>query len=123
MKVNAFEMWCYRRILKIRCTDRVTNREILNRMQTKLHFLKNTIRRKMEYAGHALRGSSGLSHLQILEGRVEGKRKVGRPKRTWLDDILEWTKLGTYDRVKRTAEERKIVNSELVIFVSKKSDE
>ena len=61
----------------------------------------------MEYAGHVLRGSSGLSHLQILEGRVEGKRKVGRPKRTWMEDIVKWTKLGTYDKVKRTAEERK----------------
>ena len=93
--------------MKISYTDRVTNMEVLNRMQTKLHFLKNMIKRKLEYAGHVLRGSSGLSHLQILEGRVEEKRKVGRPKRIWLDDILEWTKLGTYDRVKRTAEERK----------------
>ena len=107
MKVNAFEMWCYRRILKIRYTERVTNREILNRMQTQLHFLKNMIRRKMEYAGHVLRGSSGLSHLQILEDRVKGKRKVGRPKRTWMDDIVKWTQLGTYNIVKKTAEERK----------------
>ena len=45
----------------------------------------------MEYAGHVLRSSSGLSHLQILESRVEGKRKVGRPKRTWMDDIVKWT--------------------------------
>ena len=79
---DAFEIWCYRRILKIRYTDRVTNREILNRMRTKLHFLKTMIRRKIEYAGHVLRGSGGLSHLQILEGRVEGKKKVSRPKRT-----------------------------------------
>ena len=36
---------------------------------------------EMKYAGHVMRGSSGLSHLQILEGRLEGKQKVGRPKR------------------------------------------
>jgi hypothetical protein len=39
-KVNAFEMWCYRRMLKIRYTDRVKNEEVLNRMQVKLHFLQ-----------------------------------------------------------------------------------
>ena len=40
------------------------------------------MKRKLRYAGYVLRGSSGLSHLQILEGYVEGKRKVGRPRRT-----------------------------------------
>ena len=54
------------------------------------------IKRKMEYAGHVLRGSSGLSHLQILEGRVEGKKKVGCPIRIWMKDICEWSLLGTY---------------------------
>ena len=46
-------------------------------LQTELHFTRDMIKRKMEYAGHVLRGSSGLSHLQILEGRVEKKNKVG----------------------------------------------
>ena len=32
---------------------------------------------------------------------------MGRPKRTWTDDIVKWTKLGTYDIIKRTADERK----------------
>jgi hypothetical protein len=79
-KINASEMWWYRRILKVRYTDRVTNVEVLNRMQTELKFLLNMKQRKMEYAGHVLRGSSGLAHLQILEGRVEGKRKSGQTK-------------------------------------------
>ena len=106
-KVNAFEMWCYRRILKIRYTDRVTNVEVLNRMQTELKFLRRMKKRKMEYAGHVLRGSSGQAHLEILEGRVEGgKKKVGRPNRPWMDDILNWTGLESYGQVKRTAEER-----------------
>ena len=43
-----------------------------------------------EVCRHVMRGSSGLSHLQILEGRLEGKQKVGRPKRKWMDDIADW---------------------------------
>ena len=80
-KVTACEYWCYKRILKISWRDRVNNKEVLNRMKTELHFMEDMIRRKMKYAGHVMRGSSGSSHLQILEGRLEGKRKVGAPKR------------------------------------------
>ena len=106
-KVDAFEMWCYRRMLKISWMDKVTNVEVLNRMQTKLHFMADMKRRKLNYAGHVLRGSSGLSHLQILEGKIEGKNKVGAPRRTWMKDICEWTGKDTYEKVKETAENRK----------------
>jgi hypothetical protein len=82
-KLNAFEMWCSRRILKVRYSDRVTNVDVLNQMQTELKFFRSMKKRKMDYASHVLRrGSSGLAHLQILVSRVEGKRKVGRPNRT-----------------------------------------
>jgi hypothetical protein len=105
-KVDAFEMWCYRRMLKISWMDKVTNTEVLNRMQTKLHFMKNMRKRKMEYAGHVLRGSSGLTHLYILEGKVEGSRIRGRPRRDWSSDIMEWTDLNKYESIKRAAEDR-----------------
>ena len=65
------------------------------------------MKRKLRYAGHVLRGSSDLSHLQILEDYVERKRRVGGPRRTWMKDIIEWTGLRDYGKVKRAAEERK----------------
>src|SRR6266403_3425972 len=106
-KVNAFEFWYYRRMLKISWRDKVKNEDILKRLQKRLHFVEDMMKRKLRYAGHVLRGSSGLSLLQILEGYVEGKRKVGRPRRTWLKDIIEWTGVGDYGKIKRAAEERK----------------
>ena len=78
-KVNACE-YCYRRILKISWMDSVKNEVVLKRMQTKLHFVEDMIKRKLKYAGHVMRGSSGLSHLQILEGRLEGNKKLGVQK-------------------------------------------
>ena len=60
----------------------------------------------MAFAGHVLRGSSGDSAIQILEGKLEGKIAKGRPRRMWLDDIKDWTKLDSYASVKRTAEDR-----------------
>src|SRR5438034_11609515 len=92
-KIDAFECWCYRRMLKLSYVDRVTNNEVLKRMHTELHFRKDMWRRKMEFVGHVLRGSSGNSHLCIVEGKVFGKRFRGRPLLTWTGDIIKWTDL------------------------------
>src|SRR5688572_14334148 len=51
------EMWCCRTMLKINFRDRITNKEVLSRMHTELHFLKD-MKRKMKYAGYVLRGSA-----------------------------------------------------------------
>ena len=53
-----------------------------------------------------LRDSSGLSHLQILDGRMKGKES-GLSNKIWVKDICKWTGLGTYDKVKGAAEDRK----------------
>src|SRR3989441_351948 len=111
MNVNAFERWCYRIILGISWSDHLSAPEVMERvhfeLHTELHFARDIIKRKIEYAGHVLRVSSGLSHLQILEGRVEGKNKVARPIRILMNDIWDWSLLDTYDNVKRAAEARK----------------
>src|SRR2546425_2177548 len=68
-------------ILGISWRDKVSNKKVMKRvqteLQTELHFTKDMIKRKMEYAGHVLRVLSGLSHLQILEGKLEGKKEGG----------------------------------------------
>ena len=88
-KIDAFEFWCYRRMLKISYVDRVTDNGVLKRMHTELHFRKDMWNRKMEFAGQVLRGSSRNSHLCILEGKDCGKRLRGRPRLTWTDDIMK----------------------------------
>ena len=56
--------------------EQQSNNKVLKRIQTELNSMKDIIKRKMKYAEHVLRGSSGLSHLQILQSRVETKKKV-----------------------------------------------
>jgi len=105
-RINAFEQWCYRRLLKIKWTD-MTSNEVLRRMKEKEGFLYNSIvKQKMAFAGHVLRESSGDSAIQILEGKLEDKIAQGRPRCMWLDDIKDWTKLDSYASIKRTAEDR-----------------
>ena len=67
----------------------------------------------MKYAGHVMRESSGRLTLNILEGHIEGRRRVGRPRRGWMDDIRDWMSQAgnggidiTYGDIKRSAENR-----------------
>ena len=89
--------------------------EVLWRMDCALSFVERIAKRKMKYAGHVMRGSSGKSKLNILEGHIEGRRRVGRPRRVWIDDIRDWISLVgsgganiTYGDIKRSAENREL---------------
>ena len=85
------------------------NTEVLARMAEKEpRFYKNIARQKMAYAGHALRGSSGLNALLIMEGKISGVKARGRPRRALTDDLKDWTQLRNYSELKRTAEDRTI---------------
>jgi len=53
-----------------------------------------------------LRGSSGSNALLLVEGKPEGKKASGRPRRTWVNDLLQWTQQIMYHEVKRLAEDR-----------------
>ncbi|CAG9835815.1 unnamed protein product [Diabrotica balteata] len=57
-KLEAFEMWIYRRILKIPWTDKITNSVVLRRMNKERELLITIKRRKLEYLGHVLRGKN-----------------------------------------------------------------
>jgi hypothetical protein len=78
-KVNAFETWCYRRMLKIQYSDRVTNVEVLNQMQTEFKFLSSMKKRKMDYAGHVLRLEWSSASID-LGGSCGREEKSGQTK-------------------------------------------
>uniref|UniRef100_A0A8D9FJ87 Craniofacial development protein 2 n=1 Tax=Cacopsylla melanoneura TaxID=428564 RepID=A0A8D9FJ87_9HEMI len=106
-RITSFENWCYRRMLKISWKDKVTNTEVLRRIgKRKFELLKIVKQRKLAYAGHVMRESSGRLLTEIMDGKIDGRRAQGRQRRKWVDDIKEWTKLPTYGKVKRLAEDR-----------------
>lgn len=92
-KLEAFEMWTYRRILKVPWTERVSNEEILSRMSKDREMLYTIKRRKVDYFGHLMRNPKYQLLQLIIEGKIEGKRGVGRKQMPWLRNIREWTGL------------------------------
>ena len=89
-------MRCYRRLLGINFRDHITNEEVLARIKTTAgppkELLKIVRERKLRWFGHVTR-SEGMGKI-ILQGPAPGKRGRGRPRRSWMDDIKEWSGLG-----------------------------
>jgi len=94
-KINAFEMWIYRRILKISWRDHVTNKDVLKRMNTERNLLYTVKERKLMYFGHVMRNEKyRLLHL-IIQGRIEGRRTPGRRRTSWLANLRKWFRKST----------------------------
>ena len=83
--VTAFEMKCYRKILRIPWTDRVTNEKVLEKVKMNSTTLLQEIKKlKVGYFGHIKRHESLEKH--ILEAKVADRRGRGRPTRRWEQD-------------------------------------
>ena len=90
-KINAFEMWIFRKIANVKWSDRVTNEDVCLKLNMERSLLETIKRRKLSYFGHIKRHHSIKK--EILEGKVKGKRGRGRHPRRWEDDVKAWTKM------------------------------
>ena len=94
-RIQAMEMRCYRKILRISYKDHVTNEEVRAKIQQAIGPHKDLLtivkRRKLQWYGHVSR-SSGLAKT-ILQGTVKGGSRQGRQRKRWEDNIREWTGL------------------------------
>jgi hypothetical protein len=88
-KIDAFEMWVYRKIGCISWKQKVTNSEVLKKLGTKRELLNVLKVRQLKYFGHIKRHHTLLK--TIYEGRVDGKRARGRPRYGWDNNIKTWT--------------------------------
>ena len=81
-KIEAFEMWCLRRISKISWKDKVSNEDVLIKLNTERQLLRDIQRRKCRYYGHIKRKGNILT--TAVEGRLQGKRPKGRTRNNWI---------------------------------------
>ena len=105
-RIQAMEMRCYRKILRISYKDPVTNEEVRAKIQQAIGPHENLTmikRRKLQWHGHVAR-SSGVAKT-ILQGTVKGARRQGRQRKRWEDNIREWTGL-EFAKSQRAAENR-----------------
>ena len=77
-RIEAFELWAYRRMLKIAWAEKVTNKQVLSRMKMKKRLFTIIQIKNLKYFGHISRHSS--MQTTLLKGRVNGKGGRGKPR-------------------------------------------
>ena len=85
-KVDTFELWCWRRLLRVPWTARRSNQSILKEISPGCSFERLMLKLKLQYFGHFMRRVNSLEKTLILGG-IGGKRRRGQQKMRWLDGI------------------------------------
>ena len=91
-KLEATEMWFYRRLLRISWKEKRTNSSILQELNTKRELVSVIVKRKMTYFGHAMRHPKCHLMKDAITGKTTGKRGRGRPRTSYLKNISDWCK-------------------------------
>ena len=85
-RIDAFELWCWRRLLRVPWTARRSNQSILKGYQSWVFIGRTDTEAKLQYFGHLIRRVDSLDKTLIL-GKIEGGRRWGQQKMRWLDSI------------------------------------
>lgn len=110
-RLEAFEMWLYRRILKIPWTAKTTNEEVLRKVGKGRELFNTIKKRKTAYLGHIMRNEKYRLLQLIIQGKIEGKRGIGRKKMSWLRNIRQWTGICDIQSLIHTARNRELMEN------------
>ena len=87
-RINAFELWCWRRLLRVLWTARRSNQSILKEISPECSLEGLMLKLKLPYCGHLMRRAD-LFEKTLMLGGIEGRRRRGRQRMRWLDGITD----------------------------------
>ena len=85
-RIDAFELWCWRRLLRVPWTARRSNQSILKEISPGCSLKGLMLKLKLQYLGHLMQGIESLEKTLMLGG-IGGRRRRGRQRMRWLDGI------------------------------------
>ena len=85
---DAFELWCWRRLLRVPWTARRSNQSILKEISPGISLKAMMLKLKLQYLGHLMQRDDSLEKTLILGG-IGGRRRRGRQRMRWLDGITD----------------------------------
>ena len=92
-RIDAFELWCWRRLLRVPWTARRSNPSILKEISPEWSLEGLMLKLKLQYFGHLIRRADSFEKTLIL-GKIEGRRRSGRQRMRWLDGITNSMDMG-----------------------------
>ena len=87
-RIDAFELWCWRRLLRVPWTGRRSNQSILKEISSGMSLEGMMLKLKLQYFGH-LMGRVDSLEKTLMRGNIEGRRRRGRQRMRWLDGITD----------------------------------
>ena len=87
-RIDAFELWCWRRCLRVPWTARRSNQSILKEISPEYSWQGLMLKLKLQYFGHLMQRTDSLEKTLML-GKIEGGRRRGRRRMRWLDGITD----------------------------------
>ena len=87
-RIDAFELWCWRRLLRVPWTARKSNQSILKEVSPECSLEGMMLKLKLQYFGYLMRRVDSLEKTLMLGG-IGGRRRRGRPRMRWLDGITD----------------------------------
>ena len=87
-RVDAFELWCWRRLLRVPWTARKSNQSILKEISPGISLEGMMLKLRLQYFGHLMRRADSLEKSLMLRG-IGGRRRRGRQRMRWLDGIAD----------------------------------
>ena len=87
-RIDAFELWCWRRLLRVPWTARRSNQSILKEISPRRSLEGMMLKLKLQYSGHLMGRVDSLEKILMLGG-IEGRRKRGRHRMRWLGGITD----------------------------------
>ena len=91
-RIDAFELWCWRRLLRVPWTARRSNQSILKEISPRISLEGMMLKLKLQYSGRLMRRVDSLEKTLMLGG-IRGRRRRGRQRMRWLDGITDSTDL------------------------------
>ena len=92
-RTDAFELWCWRRLLRVPWTARWSNQSILKEISPGCSLEGLMLKLKLQYFGHLMRRADSLEKTLML-GKIEGRRRRGWQRMRWLDSIVDTMDMG-----------------------------
>ena len=102
-RIDAFELWCWRRLLRVPWTARRSNQSILKKINSE--YSLEGLMLKLQYFGHVMRRADSLEKIQML-GKSEGKRRRGRERMRWLDGITDSMDMNYFSKLQEMVKDR-----------------
>ena len=92
-RIDAFELWCWRGLLRVPWTARRSNQSILKEISPEYSLEKLMLKLELQYFSHLMGRTDSLEKTLML-GKIEGRRRRGRQRMRWLDGIIDSTDMG-----------------------------